>query len=201
MHRILVLDHDQSTRRSISGTLTPVGYEVVCCADGHALLTLARKGTPSCILIDLSPGDECGLSLLRQLILDNCPSPIFMMSETGDIPSVVSAIKSGAHDFIPKPVQASNLLDRVNAAIEDHDRGRPGDERAAVGTDLSGKRPLTSREQEVLKQLTFGFSNKEIGRSLGLSPRTIEGYRASIMRKHGARNAVELTRIVTTSAF
>src|SRR5262249_30828308 len=122
--------------------------------------------------------------------------PIFMMSGQGDIAMAVDAIKHGALDFIEKPFRGSEVVARVEAAIEARkQQNADGDNAAAMRLYFPGREPLSRRERDVLAQIVNGASNKEAGRKLGISPRTIEVHRAHLMEKMGARNAADLIRI------
>jgi FixJ family two-component response regulator len=112
----------------------------------------------------------------------------------------VSAIKNGALDFIEKPFRGSEIVARLDEAIEAYARRQAQNAPSRIATlHFPGREPLTRREREVLEQFTAGASNKEAGRHLGISPRTIEDHRANIMKKLGARNAADLVRIVMTT--
>jgi FixJ family two-component response regulator len=124
-----------------------------------------------------------------------------MISGQGDIPMAVNAIKNGALDFIEKPFRGSEIVSRLNDAIAAFVRRQSESSMTKVGAlHFPGREPLTRREREVLEQFTAGASNKEAGRTLGISPRTIEDHRANIMKKLGARNAADLIRIVMTAS-
>jgi len=101
----------------------------------------------------------------------------------------VDAIRSGAADFIEKPFRTRDVVDRIDAAIDEF--AQPGATRQRW---LPGCEPLTAREADVLEHLAAGLTNKEIARRMHLSARTVEGYRASILRKAGARNVTDLLR-------
>jgi FixJ family two-component response regulator len=166
------------------------------------LLAVARSRTPACILLDVHIPGKSGLDILKELHGEDYPAPIFMISGQGDISMAVSSIKSGALDFIEKPFRGSEIVARLNEAIDAYAR-RKSDNAAASkiqALHFPGREPLTRREREVLEQFTAGASNKEAGRQLGISPRTIEDHRANIMKKLGARNAADLVRIVMTAA-
>lgn len=196
---IFVVDDEIATRETLSRALEAAGYEVVCFADGAALLSQLRSHTPACIFLEVKMPERSGLDLLKRLRKENCPAPIFVTSANGDIATAVEAVRSGAVDFIEKPVDGNDVVERMEAAIE---------ELAQVGDDglpdlamhLPGCAPFTRREREVLARIAVGETNKEAARKLGLSSRTIEGYRASIMRKVGARNAAELLRRVLSQS-
>ena len=199
---IFVVDDDPAVRDTLSMVLSAGGYEVICFADGAALLAVARTRTPSCILLDVHIPGKSGLDILKELHGEDYPAPIFMISGQGDISMAVNAIKSGALDFIEKPFRGSEIVARLDEAIEAYARRQAENNSASRIATLHfpGREPLTRREREVLEQFTAGASNKEAGRHLGISPRTIEDHRANIMKKLGARNAADLIRIVMTAA-
>jgi len=195
---IFVVDDDPAVRETLSMVLSAAGYEVICFADGAALLAVARNRTPACILLDVHIPGKSGLDILKELHGEDYPAPIFMISGQGDITMAVSAIKSGALDFIEKPFRGTEIVARLNEAIGAYAR-RHAQNSSIATLHFPGREPLTRREREVLEQFTSGASNKEAGRTLGISPRTIEDHRANIMKKLGARNAADLVRIVMTA--
>src|SRR5437762_1354060 len=197
---IFVVDDDPAVRDTLSMVLTAGGYQVICFADGAALLAIARTRTPACILLDVHIPGKSGLDVLREVRGEDYPAPIFMISGQGDIAMAVSAIKNGALDFIEKPFRGSEIVARLDEAIEAYARRHAQNAPSRIATlHFPGREPLTRREREVLEQFTAGASNKEAGRHLGISPRTIEDHRANIMKKLGARNAADLVRIVMTT--
>src|SRR5881396_2834756 len=115
---IFVVDDDPAVRDTLSMVLTAGGYQVICFADGAALLAVARTRTPSCVLLDVHIPGKSGLDILRELHGEDYPAPIFMISGKGDISMAVSAIKSGALDFIEKPFRGSELVARLTEAID-----------------------------------------------------------------------------------
>jgi FixJ family two-component response regulator len=198
---IFVVDDDPAIRETLSMVLSAGGYQVICFADGAALLAVARTRTPSCILLDVHIPGKSGLDILRELRGEEYPAPIFMISGQGDITMAVSAIKNGALDFIEKPFRGSEIVARLDEAIGAYERRQAESSVSKIESlHFPGREPLTRREREVLEQFTSGASNKEAGRHLGISPRTIEDHRANIMKKLGARNAADLIRIVMTSS-
>ena len=198
---IFVVDDDPAVRDTLSMVLSAGGYEVICFADGAALLAVARSRTPACILLDVHIPGKSGLDILRELHGEDYPAPIFMISGQGDIPMAVNAIKYGALDFIEKPFRGSEIVARLNEAIGAFARRPKENASPKIGSlHFPGREPLTRREREVLEQFTAGASNKEAGRTLGISPRTIEDHRANITKKLGARNAADLIRIVMTAS-
>jgi two-component system, LuxR family, response regulator FixJ len=192
---IYIVDDDAATREVLSRALRDAGYEVIQFADSTALLAETRLRTPACIFLDAHIEGR-PLALLKKLRIDDCPAPIFVASAQADIPMAVDAIKSGAFDFIKKPFCVGEVVARVDAALgaQAHVAGPEAIKR--ILQHVSGKARLTKRECDVLVFIALGRTNKEMARELGLSARTVEGYRATIMRKIGARNAIDLVRRV-----
>jgi FixJ family two-component response regulator len=193
---IYVVDDDPAIRKTLTAIFSATGYEVICFADGAALLTTARTKTPACIILDVHIPGRSGLDILKELNADDYPAPIFIMSGQGDIAMAVDAIKSGALDFIEKPFRGSVVTEKVRDAIEAFAR-RQTSNTAATPPKLHfpGREPLTRRESEVLAQLAAGASNKEVGHQLGIGTRTVEFHRARLMEKLRARNLADLMRI------
>lgn len=196
---IFVVDDDPEVRATLTIILGTAGYDVVCFADGAALIAEARQKSPVCILLDVHIPGKSGLDVLKELRAQDYPAPIFMISGAGDIAMAVDAIRSGALDFIEKPFKGSELIERIRAAIGAFARRNTAVPTKSLSLNFPGREPLTRREREVLELFSTGLSNKEAGRELGISPRTIEDHRANIMRKLGVRNATELLRMVLDS--
>lgn len=194
---IFVVDSEPATREMLSMILRQEGYHVICFADGAALLSLAKARIPACIFLEITTPRTSGIDTLKRLRAQNNQVPVFAISGRADIPTAVDAIRNGAIDFIEKPLRGHEIVDRVNEALGT--RPSSPDEAASSrirALSLPGCTALTLREQEVLAQIAAGATNKEAARELGLSSRTIEDHRASIMKKIGAKNAAELMRRV-----
>src|ERR1700709_1189201 len=131
---IFVVDDDPAVRETLSIVLSSGGYQVICFADGAALLAVARTRTPACILLDVHIPGKSGLDILRELRGEDYPAPIFMISGQGDITMAVSAIKNGALDFIEKPFRGSEIVARLNEAIEAYARRHAEDSAARMRT-------------------------------------------------------------------
>jgi len=196
---IYVVDDDAAAREILSRALRDAGYQVIHFADGAALLTETRVRTPACIFLDAHVEGR-PLELLRKLRIEDCAAPIFVASAEGNISMAVDAIRSGAFDFIKKPFSVSEIVARVDAAIGTQIRTESLEEIKQISQRLPAEARLTPREREVFAFIAMGKTNKEMARQLGLSARTVEGYRASIMRKVGAKSASELVRRVLDSA-
>ena len=185
---VFVIDTDAASREQLSTALQQSAYDVICFADGASLLSEAKARMPACVLMELPP-DRSGLDVLRRLREENCMAPVLVISANGSIAMAVDAIKSGAADFIEKPFRTHDVVDRIDAAIDEF--AQPGTSRQGW---LPGCEPLTAREVDVLEHLAAGLTNKEIARRMHLSARTVEGYRASILKKAGAKNVTDLLR-------
>jgi two-component system response regulator FixJ len=193
---IYIVDDDASVRDALTVVFDLEGFEARAFASGDEFLAAVDGQTPGCVLLDVHMPGKSGLDVLKALDLSTYPAPVFIISGQGDIPMAVSAIKLGAVDFIQKPFDAETVVASVRDAMAALER-QAGNRDTTVfpGSDL-----LTPRERDVLREITAGASNKEAGRILGISPRTIEVHRARIMEKLGARNAADLVRIVLTSS-
>ncbi|MCA1432199.1 response regulator transcription factor [Bradyrhizobium sp. BRP20] len=185
---VFVIDTDAASREQLSAALEQSAYDVICFADGASLLSEAKTRMPACVLLEMPP-DRSALEVLRQLREENCMAPVLVTSANGSIAMAVDAIKSGATDFIEKPFRTHDIVNRIDAAIDQF--AQPG----AIGQRwLPGCEPLTAREADVLEHLAAGLTNKGIARRMHLSARTVEGYRASVLKKAGAKNVTDLLR-------
>ena len=193
---IFIVDDDPLVRDALSVVFTLAGYKVRAFADGASFVAAARAEAPACIILDVHMPGRSGLDILRALNAEHYPTPIFIISGQGDIPMAVEAIRHGALDFIEKPFNGETVVTRVREAIEARTRRSEAGGLEALAAQFPCRDLLTPREREVLGKIAEGASNKEAGRLLGISPRTIEVHRARIMEKLGAKNAADLVRIV-----
>ena len=194
MSEIFIVDDDPSVRAALAVLLGGEGYQVTSFVEGDTFLSAALSRTPECVLIDVHLPGISGLDVLRKLDAQHYPAPILVISGRGDIPTAVDAIRSGALDFIEKPFDPNTVVTRVRDAIGAWQSLNRDD--SILAREFPGHDRLTARERDVLERIARGASNKEAGRELGISPRTIEVHRARIMEKLGARNAADLVRIV-----
>jgi two-component system response regulator FixJ len=185
---VFVIETDAASREQLSSALQQSAYDLICFADGASLLSEAKARMPACVLLEMPP-DRSALDVLRRLRQENCMAPVLMTSANGSISMAVDAIKSGATDFIEKPFRTHDIVGRIDAAIDEF--AQPGASRQRW---LPGCESLTGREGDVLEHLAAGLTNKEIARRMHLSARTVEGYRAGILKKAGAKNVTDLLR-------
>jgi len=196
---VFVVDDDVSVRDALAAVFEVAGFQVTRFAEGDSFVAAARAHPPACVLLDVHMPGRSGLEILRDIDAQRFGAPIFVISAQGDIPTAVEAIRKGAYDFIEKPFDPEQVVARVRAAVEgfsQRDGARRVDPRLLR---VPCCERLTPRERDVLVQIASGASNKEAGRQLGISPRTIEVHRARIMEKLGARNTADLVRIVLTA--
>ncbi|QCI64342.1 response regulator transcription factor [Phreatobacter stygius] len=193
---LFIVDDDAAIRDALAILFEQSGFRVTTFADGPATLIALQHRAPDAILLDVHLPGPSGLDVLRQLNARKFTGPVVMISGHADIPMAVEAIKAGAVDLVEKPFDADKVIVQVIQALAVNARRRAerADPVAALGPD--GASLLTPRERDVLQELVRGASNKEAGRSLGISPRTIEVHRARIMEKLGAKNAADLVRVI-----
>jgi len=197
---IFIVDDDPLVLNALSVVLSREGYQVTGFGEGGSFLAAAKTRPPTCIILDVHMPGQSGLDILKELNAQQYPAPIFIISGVGDIPMAVEAIKNGALDFIQKPFDASTVVTRVREAVEAFARRAQRGGSEVLSRTFPGHDLLTSRERDVLSQIASGSSNKQAGRELGISPRTIEVHRARIMEKLGAKNAADLVRIVLSES-
>jgi two-component system response regulator FixJ len=196
---IFIVDDEPLICEALSAIFRREGFGVATFYDGDSFLAAARRHTPACILLDLNLRGTSGLDLLAALNAPSYPAPIFVISGQNDIPTAIDAVRRGARDFISKPFEARNVVQRVRDSLaQQRQQQQPSDyaARPRVPPAFPGHHLLTPRETQVLMQIANGASNKETGRLLGISPRTVEVHRARIMDKLRAKNAADLVRIV-----
>jgi FixJ family two-component response regulator len=192
---IFLLDDDPGVRGTLRITLGNVGYKVVCFANDRALFKAIRQRTPACIILDAGLRGRSGIETLKYLT--GYPAPVIMVSWHEDIPTAVNAIKCGAVDFIQKPFRGDEIIGRLEDALKGGAPEAKCNQRASPKAEPSSLNfprweTLTRREREVLEQIAAGLSNKDAGRVLGISHRTIEVHRTKLLRKLGVRNSTEL---------
>ena len=187
-----VVDDDPAIRTSLQMLLQSVSIDARTYGSADQFLAEFREtpGRPEILLLDVRLPGLSGMALLEQLTSEGASLPIIMLTGHGDIDMAVRAMKAGAMDFLTKPFSSQLLLDRIQEVLR----------RAAEvpGPDLSVDEAtarvgtLTPREREIFEHIVAGQSNKAIAQDLGISIRTVETHRASIMEKTGAKTVVEL---------
>jgi two-component system, LuxR family, response regulator FixJ len=195
MPLVHVVDDNQEMRDSLQLLLKSVAIDArtYATADDFLLRFAHPPDRPAVLLLDVRMPGMSGMALLERLRAEHPLLPIIMITGHGDIDMAVRAMKLGAMDFITKPFSSQALLDRI------HDVVRQAPEAAApeVEAELAAGRlaTLTPREREIFDRIVRGASNKAIAIGLGISVRTVESHRGSIMEKMGARTLVDLVMV------
>jgi two-component system, LuxR family, response regulator FixJ len=194
---IVIVDDDNNMRDLLTAVLSLEGYPVVSFADGESFLKRKNAQAPVCVFLDVVMPGRSGMEILKELNAQKYEAPIFLISGRDDTPMVVEALKSGARDFLPKPLDPYAAVQRVRDAVELwNSRGEQQSSSKLELMEFPGHIRLTRREAEVLAQIVKGLSSKDIGQALGIGKRTVDNFRMSIMRKLGAKNAADLVRII-----
>jgi two-component system response regulator FixJ len=184
-----IVDDDEAVRQSLAFLLSSTGLAVRVYDSATSFLAGLASVKGGCLITDMRMPDMTGLELLHQLRAKACGLPAIVITGHGDVALAVEAMKAGAVDFIEKPFDQEAILTAVKAALE---RGGEGGDTAAIVARLAS---LSERERQVLEGLIAGHPNKAIAYDLGISPRTVEVYRANLMTKMEARSLSELIRM------
>ncbi|MFZ1643613.1 MAG: response regulator [Candidatus Contendobacter sp.] len=190
---VYIVDADPALRDALQGLLESVGLRTLACADAEAFLAAYRSDWPGCLLLDAEiPGCK-DLSVQQHLREQHIDVPVIMMAAHADVAMAVTALRQGALDFIEKPFNDQILLDGVHHALTvDAARQRAW---AQHQDFLRRFDTLTAREQDVLRWVVEGLSNREIAEMLNLSHKTVEVHRAKVMRKMRADTLSQLIRM------
>jgi FixJ family two-component response regulator len=190
---VFVVDDDASVREGVEDLLQSVGLSVMCFGSAQEFLQGPRPDAPGCIVLDVRLPGTSGLGFQKVLIEAGIRLPVIFISGHGDIPMAVMAMKSGAIEFLTKPLREQALLDAVNAGIEGDRLRRQGLKQVS---ELQQRfELLTPREREVLALVVTGRPNKQIAAQLELSEMTIKVHRNQINKKMRASSIVDLVRM------
>ena len=191
---VWVVDDDASVRVALSRLLRSTALDVETFASGRELLDRLAQKRPRCLVLDLALPEVSGLDFLHLLHARGEAIPVVFVTGEGDVTSGVKAMKEGAVDFLEKPVDAGALLAAVIQALAREAEWRVSRDRADHARELMGT--LTPREQQVLRHVARGKTNKEIATDLGTSEKTIKVHRGRVMHKLGARSVVDLVHLI-----
>ena len=188
-----VVDDDEAMRDSMAFLLRAENFQVKTYADATDFLNALPQINAGCIVTDLRMPGMSGIELLQRLRELKVSLPVIVVSGHGDVPLAVEAMKTGALDFIEKPFDDEVFLRAVRMALSAHavDSQREA-QKATINSRLES---LSNREREVLEGLVAGHPNKTIAYDLGISPRTVEIYRANVMEKMQAGSLSDLVRM------
>lgn len=190
---IYLVDDDDAVRRSAGFMLRTSGFEVEAFSSGAEFLKAVHHAEPGCILLDVRMPGMDGLEVQRELSSQGITLPVIVLTGHGDVNVAVTAMKAGALDFIEKPFEKTVLLRALEEGFAQLDRSDLNKTR--TGEAAVRLKALTAREHDVLLGLVRGHPNKTIAYDLGISPRTVEIYRANLMTKLGVQSLSEVLRI------
>ena len=194
---VFVVDDDEAVRDSIRWLLESSNYKVELFDSGESFLTHYQSDQVGVLLLDLRMNGMSGLEVQDHLIARKSDLPIIMLTAYGDVQMAVTALKKGAVDFIEKPFDHAALRQLVEKMLVEAVRRRSQNERELIGRQKMAK--LTPRERQVLERIVSGRLNKQIADDLGISIKTVEAHRASIMDKTASGTVADLMRVVMDS--
>jgi len=192
--RVYVVDDDAALRHALTFLLSSRNVNTSTFASGEAFLEAYTPELRGCVLTDIRMDGLSGLELFSRLSEAGSRLPCIVLTGHGDVPMAVEALKKGVRDFIEKPFDANDLVDKLIVAMADdlaraeHDAARRAHAERMV--------TLSEREQEVMQLLVAGKPNKVIADELAIAVRTVEVHRARIFEKMGVRSAVELVKLL-----
>jgi FixJ family two-component response regulator len=191
---VFIVDDDASVRRALTRLIKSAGYETQAFISAREFIdTHVHASDPACLVLDVRMPGLTGLDLQSELQKRNFILPIIFITGHGDVPMSVKAMKAGAVDFLPKPVNDADLLGAIAQAL-----GRAAHElarSAELGNVYARMETLTPREREVMELVVTGMLNKQIAYALGTVEKTIKVHRARVMDKMEVASVAELARL------
>ena len=189
-----IVDDDEELRDALAFLFNSRAVIVETYASAENFIASCSTQLEGCIVLDVRMEGMSGLELLERLNVLKINLPVILLTGHGDVPMAVEAIKKGAHDFIEKPFNDNELVNKVLAAIASHGKRSEGaTQHNDVLRRISG---LSTRERQVMDELLSGKPNKVIAHDLDIVPRTVEVHRARIFQKMGVRGAIELANLI-----
>jgi two-component system response regulator FixJ len=191
--KVCVIDDDDALRESLTFLLRTAKIDAQSYPSATAFLASPPDANLGCVITDVRMPGLNGIDLLRRLKDLKIGVPVIVITGHADVPLAVEAMKFGAIDFLEKPFDDEVLLASVRTALKQRDGAAKSDtERRAIENRLAA---LSNRERDVLGGLVAGRANKQIAFDLGISPRTVEIYRANLMDKMRANSLSDLVRM------
>lgn len=196
---IYAIDDDEAVRQSLEFLLKTAGITVRSFDSAKAFLDILPQIHSGCVITDVRMPEITGIDLLKRVKEVKPELPVIVITGHGDIALAVEAMKIGAVDFLEKPFDDEHLLSAVRSAL---DKEADASKRNAELTEIQEKlAALSNRERQVLEGLVAGNANKTIAFDLGISPRTVEIYRANLMTKMAANSLSDLVRMAMMSGI
>jgi Response regulator len=196
---VYVIDDDDAVKQSLEFLLKTAKIKVQGFDSAKAFFEILPQVKSGCIITDIRMPEITGIDLLRRVKELDLDIPVIVITGHGDIALAVEAMKIGAVDFLEKPFDDDMILSSVRAALNrDADSAQQKAERTQINDKLAA---LSNREHQVLEGLVAGKPNKIIAYDLGISPRTVEIYRANLMTKMGANSLSDLVRMAMTAGI
>ncbi len=190
---VFIVDDDLAVARSLRWLIESVQLKVETFASAQAFLDGYDAAKPGCLVLDVRMPGMSGIELQERLTAQRIRVPIIFITGHGDVQMAVRAVQAGAFDFIEKPFNDQDLLDRMQRAISfDAERRGRDTQRAQLSALVAS---LTPREREVMDLVVEGMSNKAVANTLGLSAKTVEVHRAKVMEKMNARSVSDLVKM------
>ena len=190
---IFVVDDDEAVRRSLVRLIRSAGRTVEAFGSADDFLAAAPHDRPACLVLDVHLPGLSGLDLQKALTRDGDAMPVVFITGQGSIPMSVEAMKGGAVDFLPKPVEDEVLLDAIRRAVE-RDAELIGARAATAGIQARID-ALTPRERQVFALVADGLPNKRVGAELGITEKTVKVHRARVMTKMQASSLADLVKL------
>ena len=191
---VYVVDDDEAVRDSIRWLLEASDYRVELYDSGESFIAKYDPNAIAVLLLDVRMNGMIGLEVQEHLLARKADLPIIFITGHGDVAMAVNALKKGAVDFIEKPFDQAALKQQVERILQEARDRRVKNERQSLNEALLSK--LTPREQQVLERIVAGRLNKQIADDLGISIKTVEAHRASIMDKTNSGTVADLMRVV-----
>lgn len=189
---IHLIDDDAAVRDSLALLIGTVGLRVQTWADPQAFLAQFDREGIGAIVLDVRMPGISGLSVLDTLVAQGVDQPVIMLTGHGTVEMCRRAFKAGAAEFLEKPVDDEALIEALQNAVRQHVRSRERHQADRHARERYVQ--LSEREREVLGLIVSGLTNKEIGRALAVSPRTVETHRANLFAKLEAESLAQLIR-------
>ena len=191
---VYLVDDDEAVRDALGMLFKSIGLKYEAFASALDFLQRYDSRRQSCLVADIRMPGLSGLELQQRLNEQRSEIPIVFITGHGDVPMAVTAMKSGAVDFLQKPFRDQDLIDRIHKALDRDGELRKGrTEREEIRARL---KLLTPREAEVMERVARGQANKVIAMDLGVSQRTVELHRARVMKKLKLRSVAELVHAI-----